>query len=404
MVKVCMIAYSEYVSDPRIRREAEALAARGDHVDCICLHPSMLRGIKTLNGVNIRPLCIRKYQGSNGVLYFFSYLRFFVKSSLKAAFEHIARRYDVIQVHTMPDFIVFAALIPRLLGARVILDVHDLVPELFMSKFRLRPTHPIVKALKLIEVMSVAFAHRAISVHKTHLEALVSHGNKARRFDIVLNTPDPAIFHYRRREKRNSHFDVVYHGTVSKRHGLELAIRAVEHALPLIPDLHLSIIGDGDDILRLRQLVNDLDLCQSVRFLPLVPVDKLPEVLEFADVGIVPLTADVFTQFMLPVKLMEYVAMGVPAIVTRTRTIAAYFDDTMVNFINGRSETELTETLVKLYQNPERRELLVKNARAFTEAHNWNREKQIYYRLVDSLTRQTRRRITSVKSRVRENA
>jgi glycosyltransferase involved in cell wall biosynthesis len=382
-----MIAYSQYATDPRIRREAEALTSRGDHVDCICLQPSIMQETKVLNGVHICPLNIARYQGARSRSYLLSYLRFLFKASLKVAWDHIVCRYDVVQVHTMPDFMVFAALLPKLLGAKVVLDVHDLVPELYMSKFHLRPTHPIVKALMWIEVISVRFADKAISVHKTHLDALVSHGNNANRFEIILNTPDPAIFKYRRREKRDDHFNIVYHGTVSKRHGIELSIRAAMLALPKIPNLRFSIIGAGDNLAHVKQLVRDLDIEEYVSFLPLVPVDKLPALLECADVGVISLSSDVFTEFMLPLKLMEYVALGVPCIATRTRTIEAYFDDSMVQFIDGRDEAELSECLVRLYQNPSQRERLAAKARSFTELHNWDQEKRIYYRLVDSLVR-----------------
>lgn len=387
MARICMIAYSEYASDARIRREAESLAARGDLVDCICLPLESQGASRVLNDVNLYPLNVRRYRGSSTWLYMLSYLRFFFGSFLLVTIRHLRLHYDVIQVHTMPDFMVFSALIPRIMGAGLILDVHDLMPELYMSKFNIGRDHPLIRALTRIETASIAFAHRAISVHSTHLEALVSHGSRVERFEVLLNTPDPAIFASREKQRKNSPcFRLVYHGTISKRHGLELALRAVALARKEIANLSLSVIGEGDDLGRLSRLADELNLDGVVEFSrKSVPVNKLPAMLESADLGIVPLRVDTFTQYMLPVKLLEYAAMGIPAITTRTRTIARYFDDDMVEYISGESVEELTRSIVRLYGDPARRALMSASAAEFTRQHNWENQKHIYYRLVDSL-------------------
>jgi len=287
----------------------------------------------------------------------------------------------------MPDFMVFSALVPRLMGAGVILDVHDLMPELYMSKFGLDWDNRLIRAIARMEKVSVAFAHRAIAVHRSHLEALVSHGNPIERFEVLLNTPDPAVFVNReKRHKDGAFFKLVYHGTISKRHGLELAVRAVAMARKEIPNLTLSIIGDGDDLDRLVRLADDLRLERVVEFSrQSVPVDKLPALLEDADVGIVPLRLDTFTQYMLPVKLMEYVAMGIPVIATRTRTIEGYFGDDMVEYISGESVEELMRCIIRLHGDPERCARMATRAAEFTRQYNWENQKHIYYRLVDSL-------------------
>ena len=110
----------------------------------------------------------------------------------------------------MPDFLVFSALGPKLLGAKVILDVHDLMPELYASKFGLPESHWIIRALKWVERLSVRFADAAVAVHQPHLDALVAHGNPADKFTIVMNLPDPDMFRparwssMRRRTSRSS--------------------------------------------------------------------------------------------------------------------------------------------------------------------------------------------------------
>jgi glycosyltransferase involved in cell wall biosynthesis len=393
MARICMIAYSEYSSDARIRREAEALAARGDDVDFICLPPENRSVIRFLNGVSLHPLNIRRYRGSSGWRYMLSYLRFFWRSFLLVSIRHLRLRYDVVQVHTMPDFMVFSALVPRLTGAGLILDVHDLMPELYMSKFNLGQDHRLIRAIKWMETASVAFAHRAIAVHRPHLEALVSHGNPLEKFEVLLNTPDPAVFAPTRKHCRTgAYFKLVYHGTISKRHGLELALRATALARREIQNLKFSIIGDGDDLERLMSLAEDLQLDAVVDFSrKSVPVHELPALLEDADLGIVPLREDAFTRYMLPVKLMEYAVMGIPAITTRTKTIAGYFDADMVEYISGESAEELAQSIVALHNDPERCARIAARASEFTRQNNWENQKHRYYRLVDSLKSRERR-------------
>jgi len=389
MTRVCMIAYSKYASDGRIRREAEALAARGDRVDVVCLEEEGLRTLRELHGVRLYPVRVRRYQGSQTWRYLLSYAQFFRKAAFLVAVRHLRVRYAVVQVHTMPDLMVFAALLPRLMGAAVILDVHDLMPELFMSKFRVGRDHPIIRTITRMETASVAFAHRAIAVHDTHLEALVSHGNPRAKFEVVLNAADPAIFTTRwKQPAERSPFKLVYHGTISERHGLELAIRAVAAAQKEIKDLKLSIIGDGDDRKRLIDLVEELRLQDKVEFREGVPVDQLPALLEDADLGIVPLHVDVFTQYMLPAKLLEYVALGIPSIVTRTKTTERYFDDKMVEYISGESEVELAQKIIELHNDPERRTQMQASARLFTIRNAWELQKMRYFHVIDSLVAQ----------------
>lgn len=388
MARICMVAYSEYKSDARIRREAEALAARGDNVDCICLSSANDSAPKWMSGVRLLPVAVHKYQGSNVRHYMSSYMRFFILSTLLLTKAHLRERYDVVQVHTMPDFMVFTALPARLLGVKVLLDIHDLVPELYMSKFGLPETHPLIRTLALVERLCVAFAHRAISVHEAHLDVLVRHGNPRRKFIVLLNSPDPSVFARRAvRRKRVRPFTLVYHGTVSRRHGLDLVFQAIHRLRDRIPDLRFDIIGNGDDIKRLFELAGELEIRDKIRFIPGVPVHELPQLLSEADVGVVPLKIDCFTQYMLPVKLMEYVALGIPAIVTRTETVRRYFDDDMVEFISGDNIEELALKILGLYTDASRRTLLCRNADRFTALYSWREQKGIYYALVDSLIR-----------------
>jgi glycosyltransferase involved in cell wall biosynthesis len=383
-----MIAYTNYLIDSRVRREAEALAARGDEVDVICVGLNGSPRQECVSGVKLEKIFVSRYQGSNIFRYLFIYLLFFGAALRRVTWMHLKKRYHVIQVHTMPDFLVFAALIPKWMGAKIILDIHDLMPELYKSKFGVPMNHPLIRLITRIERASIRFADRAFAVHKPHLDALVEHGNPEEKFIQILNLADEKIFTREGSQEINGHEPVhfIYHGTVAYRHGLELAIRAFDRLKNNLTDFRFEIFGNGEDIDRIIQIARDLNLQDKILIRKgNVPMLELIPRIKRADIGIVPFLLDDFTRFMLPVKLMEYVALGIPAICTRSTTIETYFSDEMVAYFPSGDVDALAERILELAQNPERRKKIVQKADKFLEEYNWQTQKKSYYQLIDSL-------------------
>jgi len=389
MAKICMVAYTHYITDSRVRREAEALANRGDVVDFISLGYGEKVVVEQVNQVRLIKIPVSRYRGASAMRYIFSYLQFFLRVSVLLAKLHLKNRYQVIQVHTMPDFMVFVAIFPKFLGAKVILDVHDLMPELYQSKFGYTDSHLLIRFITWMERSSIRFADYAIAVHKPHLDALCRHGNPPSKFIVLLNLPDMKVLEY---GGGNSYtntepgFELIYHGTISERHGLEVAIHAVSILKEKIQGLRLKIIGDGDDVQRLMRLIDELDLRDFVKIKQgMVPLNELVGEIRCADVGVIPLLYDDFTKFMLPVKLLEYVALNIPVICSRTETIEAYFDDSMIQYSFPGSVTELADNIENLYLNPKRMIELKINASKFNANYSWEKQKRIYYELIDNL-------------------
>jgi glycosyltransferase involved in cell wall biosynthesis len=386
-----MVAYTNYPSDTRIRREAEALVERGDEVDIVCPRVPALEALRTFAGVGLHPVLSFDYGGQSRPRdYIRRYLAFLGAAGFEVTRLHRRDRYDVIHVHTMPDFLVFSALGAKLLGARVILDVHDLMPELFASKFGVARSHGLIRLIERVERWSISFADRAVAVHRPHLRALVEHGNPEEKFDILMNLPDPALFSPRRQPPPASPFTLVYHGMVGSRHGLDVAVRAVALAREQVPDLCLQIIGDGDYFPEVRRIVEELGVQDNVRLdQGLVPVENLLPALREASVGIVPILDDPFTRYMLPVKLLEYVALGIPVIASATETIRSYFDEGTISLCPPGDAPALAARIVELHGHPARREALSAAGVAFTAAHGWERERETYFDLIDSLDTRT---------------
>ena len=383
-----MIAYTHYPSDARVRREAEALSDRHDQVDVVCLRREGEPRVAFLNGVRlIRPIQGR-YRGTNAALYVANYTVFVLVASAVVGILNLKRRYHIIHAHTMPDFVVCAGILPKLLGAKVILDVHDLMPELYQSKFGLPSSHWLIALITWVERQSIRIADRAIAVHRPHLEALILHGNPADKFMVLLNAPDPSVFKNgsRHRAERSEGLRLIYHGTVAYRHGLDIAAAAVLALKDEMPDLSLVIVGEGEGIADLARMIDSQHLGDRIELRGFVPLDDLLPILSAADLGIVPLREDVFTRHMLPVKLLEYVRLGIPVICSRTEAVEAYFDDTMVEYFTPGNVNELVACIRRLRRDPARRESLVKNANRFNREYGWEIQRAHYYRLIDELT------------------
>ncbi len=384
MARALLIAYTTYVHDGRVKRHAEALAERGDHIDVICLD-SGHNGL--LNGVNVIGLRMPRYRGASRSSYMRSYLRFFGKASWTALRLSLAARYDVVIVCTMPDAAVLCALPARLLGSRIVLDIHDTMPELYQDKFGGRRGAIGARLLMLEERASASCADRVIAVHALHRARLIEAGVPADKIVTVMNAPDPAVFGGmpERRERGDGAFVVACHGTLTYRLGLDIAIEAIALARRRIPGLSMRVIGTGDYLEAAQQLVARRGLGDCITFTDLVPIEELPRLLSEADVGLVPNRASNATHLMLPVKLLDYTALGIPTIAARLRTIERYFSDRAVRFFEPGHADDLADAIEDLYRDRARRIELAHNARRAVERIGWPVQRIEYYRAIDSL-------------------
>lgn len=386
-----MVAYTDYAIDARVRREAETLAANGFHVRCLTTKNGGVAKQFTLEGVEIQELGVTKYRGKSARAYALSYLRFLTVAST-ACLRLLARReLDVVHVHNIPDFLVFAALVPRLAGRKVILDVHDSVPETFAAKFSNNGL--VHRALCLEERLSAMVAHRVICVNHPQRDTLVERGIAASKTFISMNVPDPKIFNIsdggRLDAREPGALRLVYHGTMVHRLGVDLLIRAVERVARDLPGVALHLWGYGDDLPVFKELAAQLGVQDRVHFNPAgYPLDQLPERLQAMDLGVIGNRRSAACDLMLPVKLLEYVSLGIPTVVPRLRTIEHYFTNEMVTYYEPEDVDSLAEAIRTLHDRVELRRRQAQQAREFLAQYGWERQGQelltMYRNLVEN--------------------
>ncbi len=385
--RICIIRLSHFPGDPRLEREIAALVDAGFIVDMLCSKRGQQRTRESLDGVVVRRMPVRHRRASK-LRYLLEYSFFFLLAFVLVSALHLKHRYRLIQVNTLPDFLVFTALVPRLMGAKVLLDMHEVTPELYASKFQLPMDSPQVRLVALAEQLSARFAHSVITVSEPTREVLTCRGTPAGKVHVVMNVADDRIFHpqralpYGHRSTEDPNFHLVCHGTIVERYGFQTAVRAVAILRDRIPELRLSIVGEGDYLPVLRNLAEDLGVLDRVRFTGYVPYSEIVSYLSGCHVGLVTNLKDCFTDLVLPTKLMEYVAIGKPVISSRTRAIEKYFDQSMVLFFESGQADDLASRIVELYELREKRAQLVRNASQFIDRYHWKVIKEEYVSLV----------------------
>lgn len=387
----CMVVYAAYpYYETRVQREAEALIARGHEVDLICPRYRDDPAVDHHGGVSIHRISLRWGRKKGLAAQFGQYARFILLAGLKLTSLHLKRRYDVIQCHNLPDVLVFSALLPKFMGARVILDLHDLMPEFYQGKFEGSSRGALLRLIYLQERWSCRFADHVITVTSHWRDTLIRRGVPPEKCSVVMNLADTRIFKPLTREeiaaRDDGRFNLFYHGDMPERYGLDLVIRAAARLHDQYPQLHLILVGGGQFLERLKQLAAELNLDETVvEFVGGIPAEQLRPQLARADVGMVPYRNDIFTDSLLPTKLMEYAVLGLPTIAARTTAISCYFDDSMVKFFRPDDLDDLVNSIVLMIEDPARREAYARGIDRFNELHNWAGESADYAALVERL-------------------
>jgi glycosyltransferase involved in cell wall biosynthesis len=385
--RVCVIRHDYYARDNHVRRDVEALCDAGYEVDIICSKLENEEKFEFVNGINVYRIPL-KHKRAGILRYTVEYSFFFLLSFVKLNLLYLKKKYDVIEVDTMPDFLVFIALIPRFLGAKVLLYMFENMPELYTFEYKLSMEHPIIKLLKVIEKMSLKFADKIIVTHEPAYTVFAKHGIPKSKFAIVLNVPDERIFSFpfRRIEKQGENsFVLVSHGSILERYGYQTIVGALKLIEPKIHNLRLLVVGEGKYQKEIRRLVKDLRLEERVRFIGYVPFNAIPITIGRADIGIVPMLD--ICKYMLPNKLFEYIALGIPTIASALATMKAYFHNNSVMFFEAGNDKDLARCILELYQNPAKRKSLVANASKIYEKYRWSKMKKGYLQVYEDLTK-----------------
>lgn len=380
-LRVCMIAYTIYEADNRVMRYAEMLAKQGAYVDVISLTFDNEIGQENVRGVNVIRVQRRLFNEKSK----FSFLSQILKFLFRAMWNVMRRgRYDLVHVHSVPDFLVFSALPAKLRGTKVILDIHDILPELYVSKFNSQQRSLLFKVLLKVERWSAKFADFVIVANDIWRERLANRSIPADKCMAILNFPDRSIFRRQGRKRDDGKFIMIYPGSLNWHQGLDIAIRAFARIKDQAPQAEFHIYG-GPGQPELIALAESLGVGRRVQIYGGRSLPEIATLMENADLGVVPKRRDSFGDEAFSTKILEFMAMGVPVLVSNTTIDQYYFNNSLVRFFTSGDDAALADAMLEMIHNPEQRESLRTNALAFIEDFDWESNKYKYEGIIDRL-------------------
>lgn len=385
MARVLVIRQYYFPHDIRVRREVEALITAGHEVDVLCLGRAGEARRERWNGAHVMRIPLEHRRGGP-VRYLGEYAAFMMIAGVVAALLHVSRRYALVQVHSLPDTLVFAALVPRLLGAGVVLDLHETMPEFAETKFGRGPSSAAIRFVAAAEQASIRFATQVITCTEQMKEAFVARGARPEKIEVILNSADETIFDPSRhppRPQRNGRFVLVSHGSIEERYGIDTTIEALALLRDDIPNLELQVYGQGSYRTELEELATVRGVADRVHFQDTwVPMDELVHALSLADAGVVAMKRDAFRDLTHCNKMFELISMRRPAIMSRTRSVEAYFDEGCFAWFRSGDPQDLARRIRELHDDPQMGQRLVQRAAARNEGYRWAHQRRAYLDVV----------------------
>jgi len=380
--RICVIRQGYFPEDPRVRRAVGALVDEGYDVEVICLRGTGEERIGSWRSARIQRLPGRHIR-RGPVRYLWEYASFFVLAFLAVTRRHLRKHFDVVQVHTMPDFLVFAALVPKLSGAKIVIDMHELMPEFAAMKFRVSRSSFLVRAIAVVERAATHFADRVLAVSTAQTSILEP--RIERRCTIVPNVPDAALLGAIPTAVSPEPVPVVMtHGTMTEFYGVQHFIAALPLVLRDEP-VRALVVGDGEFLPELKRQAVELGVDEHVEFTGRLAPPALAAQIARATLGVITLQEDGYGEIGVPNKLFDYAALGVPVVAPDLWGMRSYFGpDGLIYFRPGDS-THLAQKIVEALRDERLRAKVVEKGLAVFDEVRWEKTSGAYLDVVREL-------------------
>jgi len=394
MLNICMIVYSYYPNDVRVRKEAEALAEKGYSIDIICLKNNGELKEQVINGVHVYRFDMKR-QRKGKLTYLWQYFIFIIRSFLMVNLLDLRKKYSIVHIHNMPDILILSGIVQKMKGAKLVLDLHDPMPEVYMTKYSLSSDHIIIKTLKLFERVCVKLADIVLTPNIAFQNLFVSRGCPKDKIHIIMNSPQESIFFKDIQKNANcvirqdlfdgKHFIIMFHGTIVERHGLDTAVEAMVHLKKHIPNVAFLVFGEGDFVDTFLKLREKHDLTEVIHYYGHVPIEEIVTVIPKIDVGLIPNKLSPFTDLNLPTRIFEYLCLGKPVIVPRTKGILDYFNEEDIYYFESDNPENLCSVILDVHSNEKKRQEIIMRGIRVYRRHTWDNERERLLKLVDNL-------------------
>ena len=339
--RVCMVVYSYYPNDPRVRKEAVALVRNGYEVTIICLRNKGEARGEVVDGVFVRRLPLMTERGGGKLRYAYQYLMFFAMAAFAVTTAHIMKRFGVVHTHSLPDFIVFTAAFAKLTGAKVVLDLHEVMPEIYLSRMDSHGRDGFMFRLMVaLERVSMAYADRVVTISDLIADIFVGRGLPRDKLTIIWNTPEilEASAPVTVKERR-----LVYAGSVVEYQDFD----AVVAAFAEMRDVELDIFCNLEEAQELKSKIAERGL-DNMHIKSWLDPKELRGLLSGYAGAILPFVDSEITRIALGNKAIENPLMGLPVVATDLPGIRAVFDDSCVFFYKAGDSVDFVRAVRSL--------------------------------------------------------
>ncbi len=392
--RICFIRMNYFPEEAHVRKNAEALTEAVYDVDIICLRQKGEKAREDYGSGRIYRLPL-SHKRSGALRYLFEYAAFFAMAFWLVTFLDVRRPYKIIETYNVPDLIVFVALVPRLLGAKLVHYMFEATPEMYADRFDLKPGGLVERSLRWIERISVRFAHKSIVEGPYEREMRGLRGVDVDRIGVVMNVPEGHLFEPRAQAEANGSVgcEIITHGSMLKRYGVQTLIRAMPRLRDQIPGLKLWIVGDGEHRQALEDLTMRLGVSGAVEFTGWVKHEDVSDYIGRCRIGIVPMLYN-----QLPNKLFEYVAMGLPVVVGDVPSFRTAFGPETVQYYHTGDADELADRVLAVYRDPDAARAMAARAQETFERYTWDVMKEVYVGIHDELLAARRSKTQAVEA------
>lgn len=384
--KICIIRHGYAEEDRRVQKEIDALKEAGHQIDVLCLKArgQTLKEIK--DGVKYYRIPVSRSWGKLGA-YLLEYALAFVLFSLLLNFLYIRNRYNYIQVNTMPDFLAFIPVMPKMFGAKLIVDFHEPTPELFRTKYNSDPDSIMYKLLIMCQQYAIKWSDTTITVSEALRQRLIDRGACCEKVHVITNVCNDNIFsdnvYLHNEHNTESEFIIVTHGMIDKRYGQETLLHAMNELKGDAINIKCHILGYGPQKVLINALVKDLNLGDTVTVYDYLPFEEMLSVLKTGHVGVVAMERNAYSELIDTNKMYEYVALGIPVIASRLPVVERNFNDQCFQYFSPGNSKDLANAIMHLYQNPDIRKSLAENSQQRFQALKWTHEKKRYLNVIE---------------------
>jgi len=372
-----MVAHETFPKDVRILKEARVLQAGGWEVDLIALRKPGEPFRETVEGVRVWRLPLGKKRGSP-VRYVVEYLLSAFFATALAAVRHLCRRYDLVYIHNIPNMLAIVGLVPKVLGARLVLDMHEPMPEFFCYKFRASSGGFFARAMRLEERFSVAWADLVVVVSSRMQHTIAGRSHAEDRTIVLPNTLDP-VHAGDALPTLVKEPVLIYHGSLTRLYGLGTLLDAFSEVKAKLPGARLSIYGEGPERPHLESQTQRLDLRAEVRFMGHVSHSAVLKALEKSRVAVVPIEKSEYADMALSDKISECVAHGIPVVTTDLVTLRDFYGPSGLAYCPYGNSQELAKTILRLLRDPEALEVQRRNAIERLRKQGWGRSADSWF-------------------------